>query len=554
MAVNSRFIQVHPDAIIEWIWDDSFFFEDEYSIITDTKNGVNSFSFSKTVNEPNNYNKIPEQLYLIDAVINRFGIVDPDTKTFLQETKYVNNQPSKFNKIKIWFPIHYVFPASTGFFLKTYALNYENKVPYNLSNYFLDITIPGELNKIDNDPSPFRMNEKLWGKSITLYVPSVYDEALNRVNNAPQLGTINYNLTNGVLGLSQTSPIFIDFRFLSRKQTILGETTYITTPQLLTTVPQAPEYNTLGVSIVEAEDGDYFKINATYNSSAGEFENFMTTLEQSGKRSYVLYAITVYENNLPQETREVYVYKDFLKGIDDYRPVFKYTNTNASIKVEMKLINSIDGNIIVKTNDYNLIGNQVSKYGKYITPINITGALKPKLYNSKVEQNILPPKELLNNHIKLKNNNISEIKYIPYPVLTNIFNVVAGNVTINNGGITYVGQGELNLILTPFDNIIKLSISKKINDTTLEPFVLPSSDSIVYMVFKSTVGELKVSLYVESNEVDLARGIVIFKILATDLDKIKKIREKSNMFYITLKTNDIETSIYNGTYSLAIEK
>ena len=45
MAVTSRYLQVHPDALIEWIWDDQFFFEDEYSIITDTKNNscFNSF-------------------------------------------------------------------------------------------------------------------------------------------------------------------------------------------------------------------------------------------------------------------------------------------------------------------------------------------------------------------------------------------------------------------------------------------------------------------------------------------------------------------------------
>ena len=68
--VNSRFIQVHPDAIVEWIWDDSFFFEDEYSVIKDSLNGVTSFAFSKAAVESGNYNKIPNQLYLIDKLIN----------------------------------------------------------------------------------------------------------------------------------------------------------------------------------------------------------------------------------------------------------------------------------------------------------------------------------------------------------------------------------------------------------------------------------------------------------------------------------------------------
>ena len=61
MAINNRYVQVHPDALIEWIWDDQFFFEDEYSIIKDSQNNISSFSFSKNAVEPGNFNKIPQQ-------------------------------------------------------------------------------------------------------------------------------------------------------------------------------------------------------------------------------------------------------------------------------------------------------------------------------------------------------------------------------------------------------------------------------------------------------------------------------------------------------------
>lgn len=90
---------------------------------------------------------------------------------------------------------------------------------------------------------------------------SVYAEANNRTNNAPTVGTINYNLTNGVLGLYTTSSIFIDFRFLTNKITILNETQYLTTPPLISALPQAPEYNNVSVNIQESTDGDYFIIN-----------------------------------------------------------------------------------------------------------------------------------------------------------------------------------------------------------------------------------------------------------------------------------------------------
>jgi len=553
--VNSRFIQVHPDAIIEWIWDDSFFFEDEYSIIKDSLNGVSSFAFSKAAVETGNYNKIPKQLYLIDKLINKYGVADPDVKTFLQESKYVNNQPSRFDKIKVWFPLHYSFPDNSGFFLKTSGLNYENGEAFNFSNFFLDVTDSTDLSKVVNESQPFRMNEKLWGKSVTIYVPSLYDESRQRTNNAPTLGTINYNLTNGSLGLSQTSPIFIDFRFIHSKSTILGETTYLLTPPLITSLPQAPEYNNLAVQIVAADDGDYFKINGIYNGSIGEFELFMESLSQSGKSSYILYSITKYEENIPQSVTEIYVYKDFTVGVEDYRPVFKFANTTAAIRVDMKLISAVDSSTTTKSAEIALTGNEVAKYGKRMTSINVLGAIKPKLYNSKPDQLVMAPMELLNAHLQRKNTNTrTEIKYVAYPVLSTIHNVVAQESSVTNTVAKYLGKGEMNLLLTPFDNVIKIKIAQKVRENSFDPYVIPSSNSVTQLVFKSATTELRVPLYLESNEVDLGQGVVIFKISSSDQPQLKKIFQTSKSFYVTLTTNGIETSIYDGVFSLLQEE
>lgn len=553
MAVSSRFIQVHPDALVEWIWDDQFYYEDEYSVIRDIQNNVSSFTFSKNATDALNYNKIPQQLYLVDGLINKYGIADPDSKSFLQESKYANNQPSKYDKVKIWFPIHYTFPNSTGIFLKLYGLNYENSVQYNLSNYFLDITVPGELGKVTTETQPFRLNERLWAKSITLYVPSLYDESRQRVNNAPRLGSINYNLTNGVLGLSQTSPIFIDFRFLTNKSTILGQTTYTTTPPLVTSIPQAPEYNNLGVSITEAPDGDYYLINGIYNGSVGEFDVFMGALEQSGKRSYLLYTITITEENLPQDPIDIYVYQDFYKQIS-YRPIFKFTNTTAGIRVDMKLVNAVDSSLVTKSSELAIVGNNVAKYGKYVTPINVSNAIKPKLYNSKPDTLVLPSNDVLNSHIKRKISNKVEIKNVPYPVLTNLYNVIAHDATVNNNSGTFYGLGDLELILTPFDNVIKIKIAKQVTSTSVESFAFPTSNSVIQMIFKSATGELRIPLYMESNEVNLAAGVLIFKISANDQAQLKKIYQANKIFYITITTNGIETAVYDGTFSLLQEK
>lgn len=553
MSVSSRFIRVHPDALVEYIWDDNFFYEDEYSIIRDVQNNVSSFAFSSTAVDPDNYNKIPQQLYLVDALINKYGVADPTTKPFLQESQFSNNAPSKFDKIKIWFPLNYVFPNTTGFYLNTYALNYDNAVTYNLSNFFLDITVAGELAKIETETSPLRLYERLWGKSITIYVPSTYTESRNRTSNAPTLGTINQNLTAGILGLSQTTPVFLDFRFLRSKSTVLGDTTYLLTPPLIMSVPQAPEYNNLAVNIEEATDGDYFHINGLYNGSVGEFDVFMTSLEQSGKRSYILYSITVFEENMQQDTQDIYVYKDFFKIID-FRPILKFTTTTASIQVEMKLINVVDTSTISRLADYAITGNAVSKYGKYVTPINVSNALAPKIYNSKPDQLVLPARELIQKQIKKRLNSAIEVKYVPYPVLTNVFNAVAQDASQTNPNGLFYGYGDLNLVLTPFDNIVKINIAKSVNATTQTPFVLPATGSIVQLVFKSATGEVRVPLYSESNEVSLTNGTVVFKVAASQGPMLKKIFQTNQSFYITITTNGIETSIYDGRFTMLQEK
>jgi hypothetical protein len=551
MAISTRYIRVHQDALIEWTQDDSFFYEDEYSIIKDTLNDFTTFCFSKNAVDAGNYNKLPNQLYLIDNIINKFGISDPDTKPFLQETKYANNAPSRFDKVKIWFPIHWTFPNLAGLYLKIWSLNFENSRPYGLSTFYLDASISSELNKLVNESNPLRLYDRLWGKSITIYVPSVTTESTNRINNSPALGTINYNLTNGQLGLSTTSPIFIDFRYLRAKEQVLGQTSFFTLPSLVTSIPQTPEYNNLSVQIQEATDGDYFKINGIYNSNLGEFNQFMTMLESIGKRSYLIYSVTAFEDGLPQDTQDFYVYKDFFKQII-YKPVFMFTNTSAAIQVELKLINSVDVTIINKLTDLTLTGSLVSKYGKIATSINVSNAIKPKLYNSKPDNLVLPGASAINYSLSKKVVNTNEIRYVPYPVLTNIANIVADQLNNLSKGETFLGFGGLELSLTPFDNVIKLRIAEKSGDT-IKPMTFPSSGSAIQLVFKSNTYELRVSLYMESNQVDLINGVIVFKLLSSQYATLKKIHETNKNFYITITTNSTETSIYDGKFTLLEE-
>lgn len=556
MAQNSRYIKCHPDALIEWIQDDQFFYSDNYSVIKDTLNGEQKFQFSKTAQDPNNQNRIPRGLYLIDKIINKYGIADPDQKQFLQESQYTNPAPSQFDRIKIWFPISYTFPNSVGFTVKLSALNFDNSRSIILSDFFLDTSIPANLLLIQNEPVPFRYGGRLWGKSITINIPSTYYEALKRTGGQPTLGSINSHLGSGLNGLSQTSPIFIDFKFLTSKQTVLGETTYLSTPSLIVSIPQSPEYNQLAVSISRATDGDYFLINGLYNGTIGQFDRFMQTLTESGQRSYILYKITVFEDSIPQPSQDIYKYDDYLTPYS-FCPILKVTNTSATIQVELQLVSAIDGSVISRFADLAIIGSEVAKFGRYRQAINLSNAIKPKLYNSKPDNIILPSLDILKAGItkRAQRTRPEDVRYIPYPVLTDTFNIAAQDVSIEGSDANrWYGKGGLNVTITPFDNIMKFKVAQLNGTDSVKPFQFPAIGSIIQLVFKSSISELRIPLWNESGQVTLDTGVLVFKQVASEYTILKKIAETTDTFYITMTTNGIETSIYDGKFQLLEER
>ena len=75
-------------------------------------------------------------------------------------------------------------------------------------------------------------------------------------------------------------------------------------------------------------------------------------------------------------------------------------------------------------------------------------------------------------------------------------------------------------------------------------------DSLIKILNKTESDQDKIPLYLESNEVDLSAGLLVFKIPATDQPQLKKIASTNTIFYITITTNGVETAVYDGTFAL----
>lgn len=546
----SKFIKVDKDVLLEWIYDDSNYLTEDYRIIIDTLTNTISYSNNEESNKQVSVTKntSENQLFSLDENIHKWGIVDTDPDTnkylFLQYKNFSGNVPFRYDRVKLHFPVNYTFKNNMGFLLNINLINESQTLSFPISNYFYDKT---DANRSDMDltTTPFIFNEVLWGKHIEILVPSPYalinDVTINNGVRIPRTGTIHYNLigANTLNVLSNQAPIFIDFQFLTQKNVVLEKVSYIASEPFRTTVSAIPEYENLGVSIQSSKQGDYFEIFGTFNGDISEFNTFISNSTLMGKSYYVIYNITTYEKNIQSGFLTISQSENFDIPVD-FRPIIKYSNTTAIIDVNMQLINSIDNSIITRTSTYAMLQNDVAKYSRFLTKIDVRNTYTPKIYNAKPD--------ILN--IQSTNNNIaSATTTINHAVVYERINVSVKVVSDTINTTTYDGQGQGQILLHPTNNIFKFAVISSISGTGIIPFTFPT-ESPIYLRFKSSDTVIDTPMYYDTNEVDLKNGILVFNILETNYDTLKKMYKNGyDKFYIITKSDTgINTTIYMGTF------
>jgi len=546
---NKRYVKVNKDVLVEWTFDDQNLIAEDYKVLTPDSNTIPTYAYSQaptTFSLPSVTNNLLDyQLFAIDPVNRKYGNVDENVYTFLHTQDYSAGVPIAHDIVKFWFPINYTFTDKIGMYVKIYTYDYNSLNFIELSNFYYDKTNPLMSSLLDFPSQPLNLQEVLWGKCIQLQIPSVYEVSRQRTPNAPEQGTINSNSTGGVVGvgLSQTSPIFIDFSFIEKKETVLGNANFFIGAPYTTNVPQAPEFKSLGTSIKESENGDFFEIVGTYNSNSSEFDKFISDMANVGQVYYVQYDITMFEENIPQSTEKRLITSNFSDAIE-YRPVIKRANTTAAIQVTMNLINLVDDTQIARTATLGLLRDQISKYGARLLRINTSNTFKPKIYN---DSNADVFRKNTDGVSFVQNKFVEKIE-IPFPAIALEGKIVIQNKTENAKDGTYYGKGLLRIPIRPFDNIIKFSVAKKIEENTRQPYDLTNAGQIK-IAFRGKSETIETDLYYDSGEVNLELGILVFKV---DEDKVAKLEKMysngENQFYITTSNNGIRTTIYDGRF------
>lgn len=561
MTKVSKYIKLNQNVLMEWTFDNENNIAENYKVITNL-NESKKRSFLSTTNN----NNISNNLFQLDPVLKKYTVVNTSKYNFLQEQNY-SSSPIPYDKVKIFLPTSYNFSFYdyVGLYIKIYSYGYYNNNIYELSNIFFDATNTSNSG-LTNLTTPFIYDEKEWGKYYEFEIPSIdYISNQRLISNTENIvwdNSINDNLTLSE-GLSQTTPIFIDFQYLNAKEVVLGNTYYYASDTYRVSFPKAPEYNTLAVTIKESTEGDFFEIYGTYGESNENLDNFVREVENKGRKIRIEYDIYLYEENLQTNKQTISVTggvnDDFTKKIL-YRPVLTFSNTTAAIKVVMRVIDLIDYSTIERISSLGL-SNNIQKYGKKLLSLNVQNLNKIKIYNSK-------PDEIVLGKDYLSGNLTSEIIKVNSPQLIEVCKILV-NSPQSSGG--YKGMGLLNIVITPFDNIVqfrlsKISENKSTASNQLEVYDLYNilNNAELMLVFKSDTESIEKSIYKESDN-DYKNGIVNFKIVENDINVLKKIYNKGyNNFYLTLISNKeqnlsnsnqvmgknrIRTLLYSGTYN-----
>lgn len=565
MSKLSKFIKLDKNILLEYIYNDSNLISEPYNIVVNSKYKSNSYiaADSSITN-----NTQVNQLFKIDTISSRYGKLDTENYSFLQIKNYSSGNPIQHDTVKVHIPISYLFGEHLGFYMRVYAYDSLNSVTYDLSNFYFDMTDINQTNLLNFTSPPLLFQEKLWGKNISFDIPSLNYISSQLTGGLPKEDSINYNLTDGN-GLSTTSPIFIDFHFIDNIQTINTVTTYLLGANLTTTVPQTPEYEKLGLVIEHSSNGDFFEIYGTYNDTISGFKKFIDDSVTIGRDYYVQYNITLYEQNIRGKTLTVTVTDGFNETIE-YRPIIKYSTTTAIIDVEMRLIDNVDNSYILRRASYGILQDELSKYSLNMMKLNVSNVSKPKIYNLKNSVNsgligglsnsggslVINSYLLQNQNVNNNNNNISsqngvviETVKVPFYVLVDRFNIMAKSENALIDTKTFYGFGKIQILLYPFDNVVKFSIA---NGTAAKPeYFNMTGISEIKLVFKNDKNQFEFPLFTESGDIDLTIGQIVFKIPLNRFNDVKKIYDSGiNLFYIVGTSQTTTSVIYTGLFKI----
>ena len=175
---------------------------------------------------------------------------------------------------------------------------------------------------------------------------------------------------------------------------------------------------------------------------------------------------------------------------------------------------------------------------------------------------------------QIADSSITRVVLDPYPVNFLVFadkyNIVAKSENVKVGKKNFYGIGKLKLLIQPFDQLVQFILAKDVsseqkgvdagNGTSTELVKAPeymdlSNMGEVKLVFKNTKNSVEFKLYTQTQQIDLTKGQVVFRISQNKINEIRQIYDSGiNVFYITTTSNTLTTVAYSGLFTMFDDK
>lgn len=611
MASTSKYIQLNPQILLEYIYQDPVLptvIDTDANgarimILNDTYTGTN---FMFTEDNPfvptgnyRTYSAIPindnrtRYAYLTtNAALNYLDYDTnlPDVASLLAQLSTVPNIPVnnvQYDTIRLHLISGFSFATQgDGFIFEVQFTDKSGKKQNLTSIAYLNTDNYEVIN-----PNEFVVGERLYSKYIELKIPAL--SYLNSVSTvSPNVTTtLPYALTNGK-GVKPTSMIDFSLKTIVTTDVVNGYKFFLTGNDISTSINMTDEYSGLASVVQESANGDYFELYGTYNGDI--YEDFIVSLDQQPNTKIIVFHdvrvieqvgvdfITTSENSFLQSGDFGVPYR--------FRPIVLNSAIATSYRIEytLRIFNTVDNSQIIRQSQYSSF--DVKKYGRRIRKINLgVEPVVAKVYN------VLPDNKPVINLTSYNSLNVvqdsstatvqtefvtsfvdrnrisasvSAVKIVPatkqqgdvIPTAKSQ-NVEVSDIPLKLDQIANADkvyqQGEGPIAITPFDNFYMFIIYNNAKSSALgvgEPQLVDLTQvGTIYINFFDNATGLKIKLksYNNIKELNPVNGEVVFKIPASEATKILGIVDKTYYISTVLETGggtSEETLLYTGTW------
>lgn len=529
---NSILRKLNKDILLDFVQDTDNILNESFNIMINAKDEETSYIGGSLSN-----NSLENSLVPLNVTRNRWTPLDVNKLTFLTLSPEYITGLLVHDKLKIRIPANYDFLEWSGFLVRAYTLDFDNRKKIYISSFTWN---KGDSSLITEDEN-FFYEDRIWDRYISFDIPNIVALSNQRSSGKTIPNSIN-DLINPDKGLSLTAPLFLDFYLISGYQTIGSQTSVITNDPFSIQISRNLNSEQISFKIEESTEGDFFEIWPTYNGSMDEFYKFLESSQGIGKRYYTQWNVTLFEENIKGKTTKYIIDETSIQKLE-FRPAVKYSTGLCNINVEMQLIDLVDGGTINKVGIYGMKPEQISKYSLFPQRIKVRDINKPKIYVKKkielAQIDSVTRRNVEDLTIDVDTPDVILLDLI-HAFTENNVNIIQEDTLAN-----YFPMGGVKILITPFDNVINFRFAKK-SGTDLE-FVDLTGANNLKLTFKSERNLYEFSLTPNVN--DLKTGFCSFKIPQSSYQDLKNMwLSGNNLFYVTTTNNSVTTLIYSGLF------